>query len=329
MSGPTHSTIHLPRLILLLASACAGCSPGGSARDPSSIQADKVEEITLRIGCQKSSLLLNLMRANGHLQERLAPGVHVVFKEFPAGPQLLEAMNVGGVDFGHAGETPPIFAQAAGVPLMYVACEEESPRSEAILVPVDSPITSVKELKGKRIALNKGSNVHYLLVRALESAGVGYDEIQPVFLPPADARAAFESHSVDAWVIWDPHYAAVEQAGIGRVLVDGVDLVTNRGFYLASRTLANEHAEVLRVVISELAAISNWVEENQDASVEFLANLMGMDAATVARAEKRRRYGINPIDPAIIEYQQKLADTLLRLGLIPRPINVSEVVWTP
>jgi sulfonate transport system substrate-binding protein len=109
------------------------------------------------------------------------------------------------------GEAPPIFAQAAGANLVYVANEPPSPRSEAIVVPGDSGLKTVAQLKGKKIALNKGSNVHYLLVRAIEKAGLKYSDITPVYLPPADARAAFERGSVDAWVIWDPLLAAAEK----------------------------------------------------------------------------------------------------------------------
>ncbi len=212
---------------------------------------------------------------------------------------------------------------------MYAACEEESPRSEAILVQADSPIREVAELKGKRIALNKGSNVHYLLVRALEAAGVSYDEVRPVFLPPADARAAFESKSIDAWVIWDPYYAAVERAGACRVLVDGTGLVGNRGFYLASRGLATDHPDVLQELVEELAVTSRWVEENQDASVKFLAETLGMEVATIDLAERRRHYGVRPIDTAVTDNQQQVADCLARIGLIPHPVKISEVVWTP
>ena len=171
-----------------------------------------------RIGCQKSSLLLNLLRARRSLAEAkaLGPDVTVVFKEFPAGPQLLEALNVGGIDFGHAGETPPVFAQAAGAPLVYAACEEESPRSEAILVQADSPIRSVAELKGKRIALNKGSNVHYLLVRAAEAAGRLLRRCSTGVLAarPMLARSVQESHSVDACGSFGIRFTrAVERAG--------------------------------------------------------------------------------------------------------------------
>ena len=146
----------------------------------------------LRIGYQKYGTLV-LLKAKGTLEKRLAEqGVEVQWTEFPGGPQLLEGLNVGSIDFGVTGETPPVFAQAAGADLLYVAYEPPAPTSEAILVPKDSPIKSVKDLKGKKVVLNKGSNVHYLLVRALEDAGLKYSDIQTIFLPPADARAAFE-----------------------------------------------------------------------------------------------------------------------------------------
>ncbi|WP_230371063.1 aliphatic sulfonate ABC transporter substrate-binding protein [Paludibacterium denitrificans] len=152
----------------------------------------------LRIGYQKYGSLV-LLKARGTLEKRLAPlGVEVKWTEFPAGPQLLEGLNVGSVDFGTTGETPPIFARAAGANLLYIANEPPSPAGEGIVVRKDSPIRSVKDLKGKRVVLNKGSNVHYLLVKALQKAGLKYSDITPVYLPPADARAAFERGSVDA-----------------------------------------------------------------------------------------------------------------------------------
>src|SRR5690606_30312271 len=151
------------------------------------------------------------LKSKGTLEDKLKGlGFKVTWTEFPAGPQMLEALNVGAIDFGNTGEAPPIFAQAAGAPLVYVAHEPPAPRGEAILVPKVSPIKTVADLKGKKVALNKGSNVHYLLVKALEKAGVKYSEIQTAFLAPADARAAFERGSVDAWVIWDPFQAAAE-----------------------------------------------------------------------------------------------------------------------
>src|SRR5271168_1465507 len=146
----------------------------------------------LRVGYQKYGTLV-LLKARGSLEKRLTPlHIEVNWTEFPAGPQLLEGLNVGAIDFGIAGEAPPIFAQAAGANMVYVGYEPPASAGEAILVPKDSPIKTVAELKGKKVALNKGSNVHFLLVKLLEQAGINYKDIDTIFLTPADARAAFE-----------------------------------------------------------------------------------------------------------------------------------------
>src|SRR5882757_1683005 len=193
------------------------------------------QDKVVRIGFQKYGKLV-LLKSKGSLEAKLAPlGYRVVWTEFPSGPPLLEALNVGAIDFGNTGEAPPIFAQAAGAPIQYVAYEPPAPKGEAILVQKDSKLTSVAELKGKKVALNKGSNVHYLLVKALENAGVKYSEIEPVFLAPADARAAFERGAVDAWVIWDPYQAAAEVATQARTLADGTGLAPNHQFYLGAQ----------------------------------------------------------------------------------------------
>src|SRR5689334_2990582 len=186
----------------------------------------------VRVGYQKYGTFL-LLKACDLLEKKLEPlGYTVSWTEFPGGPQLLEALNVGALDFGITGEAPPIFAQAAGAPLVYVANEPAAPLSEAILVPKDSPIQSVAELRGKKVALNKGSNVHYLLVKSLEKAGLRYADITPVFLKPSDARAAFEHGDVDVWAIWDPFQASAEVAIKARMLANGEGVVSNRQFYL-------------------------------------------------------------------------------------------------
>jgi len=291
------------------------------------VQAAADNNSVLRIGYQKYGTLV-LLKANGALEKRLAAkGIDVKWTEFPGGPQLLEGLNVGSVDFGTTGETPPVFAQAAGADLLYVAFEPPAPTSEAILVPKDSPIESVAELKGKKVALNKGSNVHYLLVRALEEAGLKYSDIQPVYLPPADARAAFERGSVDAWVIWDPFQAAAEQQLQARTLVDGKGLVSNHQFYLATRPYAEQHPEVIEVLVEEIRAIGEWVKANNEQTVAQVAPLLGLSADITRLAVQRQSYGAQLITPEVVEAQQKIADTFSALKLIPKPLNISEVIW--
>jgi sulfonate transport system substrate-binding protein len=305
--------------------ALVGCDHTASADLPSnpSSRGSRV----LRIGYQKSNVLLNLIRVSKSLEKRLEPGVEVVWQEFPAGPQLLEGLNVGSIDFGCTGEVPPIFSQAAEAPLLYVLTERAGPATEAILVRSDSPLKAVSELKGKRVALNKASNVHYLLVRALEQAGLAWADIDPVYLTPADARAAFESGRVDAWAIWDPYYAQVVDAGLARLLADGAGLVENRGYYLATRQFVSEQPETLKVVISELRAMNQWGDAHRDELADFYAQVLEMEPRVVRVAERRRHIGMETMQPEIVAYQQQIADTFFRLGLIPHGVAVQDAVW--
>ena len=210
-----------------------------------------VQNNAIRIGYQKYGTL-NILKARGGLEQRLkSQGISVQWIQFPAGPQLLEALNAGSIDYGHTGEAPPIFAQAAGAPLVYVAHEPPNPKGEAILVSKDSQIQDVAGLKGKKVALNKASNVHYFLVQALAAAGLKYSDIQPVFLPPAEARAAFERGSVDAWAIWDPFLTAAKRSTGGRVLKDGENLAANREFYLAAKPFAEQYPDRVKAILEE------------------------------------------------------------------------------
>ena len=280
----------------------------------------------LRIGYQKYGTL-TILKARGDLEKRLAPqGIAVRWVEFPAGPQLLEGLNVGSIDFGTVGEAPPIFAQAAGADLVYVANQPPAPAGEAIVVPKDSTVRSVAELKGRKIALNKGSNVHYLLVRALERAGLKYGEVQVVFLPPADARAAFERGAVDAWVIWDPFLAAAEKQIGARVLADGKGLVSNHQFYLAARPYADKRPQVIQAIVDELARLDQWAEGNHKEVAAFLAPQIGLDVGVTEVAAARFAYGIKPISAAVAAEQQKIADVFLELKLIPKAIRIADAL---
>jgi sulfonate transport system substrate-binding protein len=313
----------------LAAGLCAwvflGCSHSESADPRSNLAAN--QRATLRIGYQKSNALLDLLRVREVLENRFGSRVNVVWQEFPAGPQLLEGLNVGSIDFGCTGEVPPIFAQAADAPLLYVMSEGAGPATEAILVRRDSPYKSLADLKGKRIALNKGSNVHYLLLRALENSGLSVGEIEPVYLTPADGRAAFESSRVDAWAIWDPYYSEASDSGQARMLIDGTGLVENRGYYLATRQFAAEQPETINALVTELRTLSDWAAGHRDECADFLAAQLEMAPRVLRVAERRRKFGVQTMGPELVAYQQQIADAFFRAGLIPHEIRVNDVIW--
>lgn len=294
-----------------------------------SVGATYGQDKVIRIGFQKYGKLV-LLKGRGTLEGKLKPlGYAVSWTEFPSGPPLLEAVNVGAIDFGVAGEAPPIFAQAAGAPLVYLANDPPAPQGEAILVPKESPLKSVTDLRGKKVALNKGSNVHYLLVRALEQAGLKYTDIQPVFLAPADALAAFSRGAVDAWVIWDPYEAAAESSTGARILADGTGLVANYQFYFSSKKFLAENAKAVDVVLEALNETDEWAKNNVAAVAEQLSPSIGLPAPVLEVSLKRESYGTLPINGEVIARQQRVADTFFALGLIPKAVNVSDLQRKP
>jgi len=286
----------------------------------------KVE--TLRIGYQKSASLFVLQKAQGTLEKRLAPlGVDVRWVEFPAGPQLLEGLNVGSVDIGHVGEAPPIFAQAAGANFVYIGNDPAAPEAEAIVVPKDSALKTVADLKGKKVALNKGSNVHYLLVRALEKAGLKYGDIQLVFLAPADARAAFEKGAVDAWAIWDPFLSAAEkQLGV-RQLADGRGGVANNYlYYLGERHFVERRPDVIKALFEDSVEQGRWIKSNLKQAAAIIAPIQGLDVEIVESALRRYQFGVAPVTEAIAAEQQRIADVFFELKLIPKSVRIADAL---
>ncbi|RKU04994.1 aliphatic sulfonate ABC transporter substrate-binding protein [Burkholderia sp. Nafp2/4-1b] len=282
----------------------------------------------VRIGYQKAGLLA-VVKTQGALEARLKPlGYDVQWFEFPAGPQLLEALNANSIDFGYTGAPPPVFAQAAGVRFVYVAAEPPSPHNEAIFVKADSPVRSLSDLRGKKVALQKGSSANYLLLEALKKAGVRYDEIRPVYLPPADARAAFESGNVDAWAVWDPYYAAAQNSLKIRTLSDYTGLTPANNFYEATRTFAEQHADVVGTILKQLRETGLWVNGHPAETAALIAPKVGLPQPLVETWIKRVPFGAVPIDDKIVAVQQGVADAFYAAKLIPQKLSVADNAWT-
>lgn len=311
------------RELLQVTLGAAAASLAGFARAAESAPAQ------LRIGFQKAAVNLVVLKQQAALEKRF-PASTVKWIEFPAGPQLLEALAVGSLEFGLTGDTPPVFAQAAGKDLRYVGAEPPKPLSSALLVKPDAPLATLADLKGRKVALQKGSSAHYLLVRAVDRAGLQWSDIQPVYLAPSDARAAFERGSVDAWAIWDPYYAAVELDLKPRVLANGRDLSSNNSFYLASRALTEQHPQAVLTLLAELSRADAWVQANRKEAAQLISDFSGLSLATTHLFISRRPVSpAAPLTPAIVADQQRVADAFARLGLLPQAVRVADIVWSP
>ncbi len=291
-----------------------------------SVQAQSSETPTeIRIGYQRNGVW-PLIKAKGILEE-LFPDATITWAVFPAGPQLLEALNAGSIDIGSTGDTPPIFAQAAGTPLVYVSVISGSGAGSAIVVPENSPLQTVADLKGKKIAFQKASSAHLLTVKALEQSGLTYEDIEPIFLAPSEARAAFESGSIDAWTIWDPFRSAAIKEINARALVEGQDVAQSNGFIEASSNFVTQYPDALKVILEQVREWQSWIYDNTDEYAEILAQETGLEVEVIKFSLRSEVQQYRWIDDEAIAAQQAVADIFFNLELIPEPLVIKDVVW--
>lgn len=291
-------------------------------------------DTTVRIGFQKSSTLITLLRSQGTLERVLAEqGVKVSWHEFPSGLPLLEALNVGNVDVSaDVADTVPVFAQAAGARLVYVARETPSPAAQAILAHGDSPVRELADLKGKRVAVTKAAGSHYLLIQALKRAGLSFSDIRPSYLTPADGRAAFENGNVDAWVVWEPFLTSAQHQLNPRVLADGSDgLADYQRYYLSSVAFAERHPEVLHTLFQELRTSGEWLRANPREAAEILGSQWGgLAPEIVEQANRKRSYVVELVQRDGLAEQQRIADTFHAEGLLPTKVDATDAdIWVP
>jgi sulfonate transport system substrate-binding protein len=282
-----------------------------------------------RIGYQKVGLIV-VTRQKGLIEKRLAAqGVAVRWVEFQAGPPLLEALNAGGIDFGYTGDTPPIFSQAAGGNLVYVGASAPSRDGEGIVVKANSSIPTVADLKGKTVAVGRGTSSHNLLIAALEKAGLSFADIKPAYLLPSDAGSAFANDSVDAWTIWDPYLALAQARNETRLLTTSRQTLDNSSFFLADRGFAEKHPGLVAGALAGLTEAASWARDHRDEVAQSLAAVTGIPYPIQKVAADRFQFEVRPLSDEILTHQQETADRFHRLGLIPRPIKVRDIVWTP
>lgn len=285
---------------------------------------------TIRFSYQRSSTLLTLLKADGTLETRLkAKGFGVSWHLFD---NVVVPMNAGAVDF-HAdvADAVPIFTQSANAPLTFYAKEEGSPSAEAIIVKASSPVRTIADLKGKTVAVHRGSGCHFILAGALKRAGLSFRDITAAYLTPPDAAAAFERGSVEAWAIWDPFLAITESKMSTRTLADASGLSRYNRYYTVNTAFASAHPDIVGVVFDALVEQGAWVKQHpQEAAAKLGPIWGGIPAATIEMVNRRRSYAVKPVETAGLGDQQAIADTFLAAGLIPKAIDATAVpIWHP
>jgi len=282
----------------------------------------------IRVGYQKNGVLV-IARQQAALENHFKPaGIEVKWVEFSSGPPMMEAMNVGSVDYGAVGDSPSVFAQAAGAAIVYAAGQPVT-NGQGILVPQNSAIRSIADLKGKRVGFTKGSSAHNIVVQTLEKAGLTYSDITPIYLTPPDAGPAFANGGIDAWSIWDPYFAIGETKQNGRILVNAFEITKSNSFYIANRDFAKSRGPILQQIIDVTTSTAQWAEAHRDEVAKSLSAITGIPLDIQTVAANRSSFAVGPITDDIVATQQGVADRFFKLGLIPKPVVVRDAVWKP
>jgi len=338
------SLIALAAVFLFALAACgeSNNSSSGSSSQPASASAESASgsdavsgKKVIRIGYQKGNTL-NILKVRGNLEERLKElGIAVEWNVFPSGGAVLEALAAGQIDYGNAADGVGVFAQASDKPFFYVGASLPNPEGIGIMVMPDSGINSIADLKGKTIAVFKGGNHHYLAILALERAGLTVDDVNWVYITDAfEGRAAFETGQVDALGMWDPFFASTQIDLKPVTLTDGADYTPNRTFYFATEDFANNHPELVKILLEETNESDQWANTNKEEVTKLLSEELGIDEESIALMVNRRTYGVELITEEVIAPQQQLADVFHRVGLIDKAIDVRERMpigapWNP
>ncbi|SMO41536.1 aliphatic sulfonate ABC transporter substrate-binding protein [Paracoccus laeviglucosivorans] len=286
----------------------------------------------LRVGWQKGGLL-GLVKGEGAFEKAFADqGIRVSWSEFTSGPPLLEAMSANALDFGYTGNVPPIFAHAARGNLLFVGAAQGSHEGHAILVPKDSPIQTVDDLKGQTIAFKRGSSAHYATIKILAAAGLTLDDIKPQDLAPPDAIAAFDAGAIGAWTIWDPYFAMAQERPNTRVLRTTEGLEPDYNFYSANADYTKEHPEIVRRAVEVVADVGKRGQANLTDTGKIFAKETGLSESIMTRFLTRNGSDLGLlgfVEPKHITYEQGVADQFYKLKIIPREVDIASVVWTP
>ncbi|MEH2146994.1 aliphatic sulfonate ABC transporter substrate-binding protein [Nostoc sp.] len=314
--------------VFTLSTTLVSCKTPNTSEKAAVAASSGIKTKVLRIGYMTAG---DITRSRQVLEKRLNPlGINVQWAKFTAGPQLLEAMNVGSLDVGAVGETPPIFAQATGIPFVFIASTKPATgEGTAIVVHKNSSIKTVADLKGKTLAFQRATASQYFVVKALEEVGLKLSDVKYLNLISPETRAAFLRNSIDAGVISDPQLAEFQRTVGVRILRDGKGITTQGGYWLTARSFVKDNPELVKILLEEVNNVGKWAEAHPRDVAEIIARDAKLDIPTLEKVVKRRRYTLRPISDEILSGQQKISDLFYEQKFITKKINVKDVALSP
>lgn len=321
--------------LVALAAVVAGCAqsqPTGSAQQKQQAQTGsesaRKEKVVVNIGVQGKTGILPYAREKQYFEKAFAAvGAEVKWNEFASGPPHFEALAAGRLDFGATGGTPVISGQTGGVDFRAIAVTSDGKKGNMIVIPKNSPIKELKDLKGKKIAVAKGSSAYNFLYMAIDKAGLKGSDIKEIQLQPDEARPALDTGAVDAWSIWEPYATtAVFQTG-ARLLVSGQDLNINAPSFLVARTkFTNDHPDLTVLFLKTYEEARSYFVRHLDEVTSDLARSQKLDKAIISEVLKNSDPILSPATPEYAKAHQEQADFLLSVGAIGKKLDTSQII---
>lgn len=279
---------------------------------------------TVTIGYQKGDPF-DIAKQRGEFSKKMEKkGYKVVFKEFSDGNSLMQALKAGSVDYARTGDTPPVSALSTGTKLTYVAASSSKAKGSGILVKKSSSISSIEDLKGKKVAYTKGTSSQYMLLAALKKAGLSADDITWVNMDQSSASVAFSKGKVDAWATWDPYTAQAQLTQNAKLVTNGVGITNNRDYILTTQSYAKKNTEISKYLIKYLQEDMTWANNNHSELITMMSKSLKVSKSVVKKMVERRTYGISTMNNTYAKEEQKIADLFYEEGLIENKVTVSD-----
>jgi sulfonate transport system substrate-binding protein len=311
-------------VLAMTLTACGGQSGSTGASVPPPVSAADLATVTLKVGDQKggSEALLKTAGLLDNLPYKIE------WSTFTSGPPLLEAASAGAIDIGLVGNTPPIFAAAAKAKISIVSAAQGGVAGDALLVPPDSTLRSVADLKGKTIGVAQGSSAHGQILLNLRKAGMTTKDVKLSFLQPSDAYSAFTQHRIDAWAVWDPYTAQAKQETGARVLVDGTGTANGYSFQVASNKALSDAGKnaAIRDYVVRVAKAERWSDAHREQWAQGWAADTGLaPQVTLASVDNGPDLPV-PLDDKVEASEQQLADAFSDDKQLPGKIDFARFV---
>ncbi|GEO25308.1 sulfonate ABC transporter substrate-binding protein [Alicyclobacillus acidoterrestris] len=284
--------------------------------------------VTVNIGTQSLMGPMYLAEKKGWFEQAFARvGAKVKWVQFTSGPPFFPAIASNHIDFGQVGNTPVLVGQAANVNFTEIAVDSSGKNGDALLVPKGSPLHSLQDLKGKKVAVAQGSSAYNLLYKALAKAGLTTSDIHIVQLQPNEAQPAFESHAVDAWATWDPYITEeVSLHGAEELATEQSLASADPGFTIVRSKFAQQHPDLVVRFLQVYQQALDYQKAHMDEAIQLYANSTHLSPSVIRQLLENEGDENAPVTDEVVKEQQQTADFLYQQGALNTKLDVSKVV---